>query len=136
MRTKRRDILEEHDLAVAPPEVRRFFWRRYNSTNRRKAGLLGDLAAEVASRHAAAGIGQVDRLEEAWRSVLPEELGRRTRLEGLSGGRLQVIVDSAATRYVLVRQLGGQLVEALNEAAGTTLVRKIDCRVGRIQPRA
>lgn len=136
MHTARRKILDDHGLTIAPRAVKSFFWRRYNTSSRRKAGLLGELAAEIVSRQPTAGPGQLARLSDAWLSILPDELGRSTKVESFSGGRLQVIVDSAATRYVLGRQLAEQLTAALNEVVGATLVRKIDYSVGRVEHHA
>lgn len=133
MRRTRREILRDSGLLIAPAEVQKFFWRRYNAGNRRLPALLSDVAARVVLGRQPDALDDLDRLTQAWKATLPIQFGAKTRIEGLSGGCLRLRVDCAATKYVLTRQLAGDLIAALNATLGSTKVRKLDCRIGRLE---
>lgn len=119
-------------MDFAAPEVLRMFWRRYN-TARRPAARMGDLAARLVSSQASQRGGPLQALSAAWESILPKEIADFTTLESLRGGRLQVFVEDAATRFVLSRQLNEMLVASLNDAVGKKLVTRMEFRIGRRQ---
>jgi len=136
MRTTRRDILEEHGLTVAPRDVQNFFWRRYNARGRRPISQLGEIAGRIIARNSAAGPAASTSLSAAWRSVMPDAFAGRTEVEGFAGGRLRVLVDDAATKFVLVRQFSHELIGALNELLAPRQIKRIEYRIGRVQRRA
>ena len=134
MRPTRRQILEEHGLTLAPPDVRALFWRSYNA-RRRKVTRMGDLAATLVAQQAATISGPMRELADAWAAILPEDVAASSRVETLRAGCLNVSVDSSATRFALSRHMGDTLIEALNAAIGKKLVRKIDFRIARLNRR-
>ncbi len=134
---RRTAILQREGLSSAPPGVQEEFWRRYNFVpwRRRLPAALGDLLAKAWPESAGQKSGLLDRVEAAWLRALPAEYADLTKVEGLTGGRLRILVDSAATRFVLERQLGGSLVAAVNEAMGASDVGRIEYQVGRMSGR-
>jgi hypothetical protein len=134
----RRTILRSHQLENAPRALQELFWRRYNQTTwrARRPASLQELLDSVAKDARLQPAGPLDELKAAWRRIVPEEFQRSTRIEGLSVGRLRVAVDSAATRYVLGRQIGPSLVDALNAAIGLEVVKRIDYRISARTPNA
>lgn len=133
----RERILRQGGVADAPRDVQEEFWRRYNFVpwRRRLPAALGDLLAKAWPESAGQKSGLLDRVEAAWLRALPAEYADLTKVEGLTGGRLRILVDSAATRFVLERQLGGVLVAAVNEAMGTQDVGRIEYQLGRMSGR-
>lgn len=133
----RERILSQCGVADAPRDVQEAFWRRYNFVpwRRRLPAALGDVLAKAWPESAGKKSGLLDRVEAAWLRALPAEYAELTKVEGLTGGRLRISVDSAATRFVLERQLGGSLVAAVNEAMGAQDVGRIEYQVGRISGR-
>jgi hypothetical protein len=129
----RQRIVAENDLASASPMLREAFWRSYNSRRRPEAVGLGELATELMDESLRGSNVSSDVLAEAWREVLPAEFATRTCVEGLSRGRLRVMVDSAATRFALSRRMGQALVDAINARLGRVVVRRIEYRMGSIE---
>ena len=74
---------------------------------------------------------QLGDLGELWTALLPAEIVRRTRLEGLSRGILRVAVSSSATLYELDRLLREGAERELKRQHKGTLT-KVRLRVGRI----
>ncbi len=128
----RRTILRSNRLENAPPAVQELFWRRYNQArSRRRPPLsLQELLDVVTKDSRLQPAEPLDEVAAAWQGAVPEEFQKLTRVEGLSGGRLRVAVDSAATRYVLGRQMGQTLIDALNTSVGSQVVQRIDFRLG------
>lgn len=128
----RRTILRSHQLEFAQPAVQELFWRRYNQATwrRRLPASLQELLDLVTGDARLQPAEPLDEATDAWRQVLPDEFKNSARVEGLSGGRLRVVVDSAATRFVLSRQLGQALIDGLNARIGSEAVRRIDYRIG------
>ncbi|MBN2562377.1 MAG: DUF721 domain-containing protein [Phycisphaerae bacterium] len=129
---RRRAILEDHDVLAAPAWRQDLFWRSYNRKGWRGAAKLADLASAALSEGTLRSARRLEQLAEAWRSVVPMGYERSSRVEGFSHGRLVVLVDSAATRYVLSRQVGRALVAALNGYLREARVRAIEYRVGSL----
>lgn len=132
MRRGRREILEEHGLSIAPSEEQRLFWDRYNKRRLRPAVRVGDLLDRVTKPHMVESADVLSRVRGAWRSILPETFAGRTHVEGLTAGRLRVVVCSSADRYALGRQAGEALIEAMNDTLRSKLVKRIDYRVGAV----
>ncbi len=69
-------------------------------------------------------------VREAWSNVLPAELFAKTRVEAVRSGALCVAADSAATRFVLTRQLEEYLIQGLNAQLGRERIQRLSVRVG------
>jgi Dna[CI] antecedent DciA-like protein len=128
----RRAILRSHRLESAPRAIQELFWRRYNQTTwrTRPPSSLQDLLDAVAADARLQPAGPLDDIRAAWEQLVPSEFRRSARVEGLSAGRLRVVADNAATRYVLGRQWGQGLIDALNAAIGLEAIKRIDFRLG------
>lgn len=128
----RRAILRSHRLESAPRAVQELFWRRYNQTSwrTRPPASLQELLDAVTTDARLQPSGPLDEIRAAWQRLVPSEFRESAGVEGFSAGRLRVVADSAATRYVLGRQLGQALIDALNTAIGSEVIKRIDFRLG------
>lgn len=117
----------------APLPMQEAFWRRYNlnRTRRKPPAALGELVERACPDLGQQNDTTLRRIESAWKRVLPAEYADASRAEGFQAGRLRVVVDSASTRYVLERQLGGVLKDAVNAVLGSAQVSRIEFRIGR-----
>lgn len=131
----RRAILRSHGLDSAPRTLQEMFWRRYNQTSwrSRPPSSLQELLDAVAKDSRLQPAGPLDEIRAAWQQLAPSEFQGSASIEGLSSGRLRVVTDSAAIRYVLGRQWGQALIDALNTAIGSEVIKRIDFRLGHQQ---
>lgn len=136
MRSRRHSILQSHGLVYAPAERQEAFWLCYNHRNRRAAVPLGEVALELLSEGLLRSSRRLGEVSRAWRKVVPGGYESLTQIEGFSGGRVRVTVDSAATKFVLSRQLGQTLVDRLNTCLGRRVVQRIEYRVGSLAAQA
>ncbi len=130
---RRLAIIEAQGLTGSPKEALTLFWGRYNQgrSRGRPPVCVGEVASEIlAGLKERPGLS-ARRLEDAWRAVLPERYQASARVEGLSRGRLRVVVDSASVRYVLSSQIGHAMVQGMNSVLGDEAVKRIDYRLGR-----
>ena len=67
---------------------------------------------------------------EVWEEVLPEELARHCRIEGVVGGELKVSASSPAYAHEL-RMCAGQLVGELRKQCPRAKIRSIRVVVGQ-----
>jgi len=128
----RQDILDAHGLAGASRWRQHVFWRTYNAQRRRRARptpVLGDIAAKAVSAEVLASARLLGSVRVAWQTVLPPQYVARCRVESFRRGGLLVLVDSAATKYVLSRQLGEALRTLMNDCLGSKLVQSIEYRI-------
>src|SRR6185503_2278902 len=118
----RRAILDEHGMRLAPPNVQRAFWGRYNLRSKGRTGKLGDYAALLLSDEALRATRRLQSVREAWLAVVPAEFASRTDVESLRSGCLRISVDSASTRFVMARSIGATVLVALRaRLAGTRI---------------
>jgi hypothetical protein len=133
------EILKQNGLSSAPRRLQAAFWASYNarsSTARRRLPTpLADSADKVLTGLALDDGNRIEHVRRAWASVLPADLAGRCRVDRLRAGRLQVVVADASCRFVLDRQWGGELIDALSRELGKPLVRTIDYRIGRVDRR-
>lgn len=128
----RRAILRAEGLEHAPAAVQEAFWQQHNFGRRlarRRPVKLGDLAADAALRGTLGrAAGRLDQLAEAWRVVVPAMYLSETRIAFFRDGRLDVVVRTAAARFVLERQLGERLLSRLNQEISGFRVSRISFR--------
>lgn len=129
--SQRTEILAREGLAAAPQAEQESFWRNYNQrrSRRRPPATLGDLVAKACPDLPKANRPVDRKVESAWLRVLPAEYADATRVEGFQGGRLRVRVNGAAVRFVLERQLGPVLLQAVNIELGSPMVSRIEFRL-------
>ena len=127
----RRKILEEHGLSVAPPWRQRLFWQSYDRGRRvsRNLAMLGPIAGGLLTEQALRSANRLSWIEKAWREVVPEPYGSRSRVEVFSRGNLVVAVDSAVTKFYLVRLGGAGLAQTLNAFLGGSIVSRVEYRI-------
>jgi hypothetical protein len=70
-----------------------------------------------------------EMITEAWSQVLPVELYRHSRIDGVSGGRLKVLADSPSYMYEL-QLLSNELLEELGRRYPAARIREIKVAVG------
>lgn len=96
---------------------------------RQPAAKVGDLLEGVL---AAAGIGKttnkLEELERAWREAVGRETASRTRVQGVKGGQLVVLVTSSALAQELSVYLKRDLIGRLREQARVTIT-DLRCKV-------
>lgn len=129
MATRRGAILAAAGLTGASREAQRLFWQRNAIQRRWTAKRLDALANETL----AAAPTDLDELADAWRRVVPPAHRDHSAVEKLHRGTLTIVVDSAATRYVLNGLSGATILPALVNELGDARVRRIVYRVGPIQ---
>lgn len=134
--SRRRMILDAHDMTYAPRHRQEAFWRRYNRRGRWGAAKLGDLASELVSDQSVRSACRLQEVVEAWRAVVPTDYDSVSRVEAFSRGRLLVVVANAATKYFLSRQVGEALITGLNGRLGGPVVKAIQYRVGSLTAQA
>lgn len=96
---------------------------------RQPAAKVGDLLEGVL---AAAGIGKtnnkLEELERAWREAVGRETASRTRVQGVKGGQLVVLVASSALAQELTVYYKRDLIARLREQAKVTIT-DLRCKV-------
>jgi len=134
MRHDRTRILKDNELQFADRDAQRMFWQRYNRSRRRPATALGDVAGQLLAdeRQGPAAARKLIKVDEAWRAVVPPHLAAESRVESLRGGRLTIRVASAATRYVLARNLARTIPDALRAQLRDIRISRIDYVIGNL----
>jgi len=121
-------------MQFADRDAQRVFWQRFNRRGRRPAAALGDLTQQLLAdeRQGPAAARKLMQVDEAWRAVVPSHLASESRVESLRGGRLTIRVASAATRYVLARNLARTLPTALRAKLPDIRISRIDYIIGAL----
>ena len=131
----RRAILDVHGLLHSPVAVQKDFWCRYNQCKRQSrapAAMLGDLTSVLLAKRTRGLADRLQRVAGAWQCVLPAAYWPSTRVDNLEGRELRVTVNSAATKFILSRQLYGELLRDLNAQLSGFEILKIRFRVGSV----
>lgn len=131
MASRRISILAAAGMTGASRAAQRLFWQRYSIQRRVSAKRLDALVGEML----AAAPADLDQLAEAWRRVVPPAHRGHSAVEKLHRGILTVVVDSAATRYVLNGLSGTTILPALKAELGDSRVHRIVYRVGPVPRR-
>jgi predicted nucleic acid-binding Zn ribbon protein len=70
---------------------------------------------------------------DCWEQLLPEELSRHCRINGMGGGQLEVLADSPAYMHEL-RMCSPQLLEQLQQKCPRARIKKIKLALGKQLP--
>ena len=134
MPPRRTSILESHGLQFAGRDAQRAFWSQFNKNRRRQPAALSDIAQQLMAdeRMGPAAARKLAQVDEAWRSVVPPLIAAESRVESLRGGRLTIRVASAATRYVLARNLARTIPDALRARLPGIRISRIDYILGTL----
>jgi len=134
MPSRRTAILQNHGFQFADRDAQRAFWLRFNGNRRRQPAALADVARQLLAdeRQGPAAARKLMQVDEAWRTVVPSHLAAESRVESLRGGRLTIRVASAATRYVLARNLARTIPDALRAKLPDIRISRIDYVIGTL----
>lgn len=93
------------------------------------AAVLGDVLNELMEKRVSPQQSRFGLITEAWNQLLPAELCRHCRIDGISGGRLKVLTDSPSYMYEL-QLLSSELLEELSREYPQARIREIKFAVG------
>jgi predicted nucleic acid-binding Zn ribbon protein len=85
---------------------------------------LGDVLSELVEKRISPRQARFGLIAEAWGQLLPDELYQHCRIIDISGGRLQVSVDSPSYMHEL-QLLSCELLEELSRDCPRAQVREI-----------
>jgi predicted nucleic acid-binding Zn ribbon protein len=88
--------------------------------------IVPDVLREVRPRRRAV----LERARKAWREVVGEPAGSRTRVTALDGGVLEVEVASAALKHHLATFRREEILSGLRERLGAAAPTRLRFRVG------
>lgn len=104
--------------------VKRRKERRMNGAAR-----LGDITKELMENRISPQQAKFGSIPEIWNQLLPEELRRHCNIDGISGGRLKVLVDLPAYKYEL-QLCSSELLSELQQQCPRAHIKKIQFVVG------
>ena len=90
---------------------------------------LGDVLSGVMEGRVSPQQMRFGLITEAWSQLLPVELCRHCRIDGISGGRLKVLADSPSYMYEL-QLLSSELLEELGRQYPQARIQEIKIAVG------
>ena len=103
-------------------------WRAANRAKSNLAG-LGDILNGLVEKQISPRQARFEIVDDAWRQLLPAELCQHCRIENITGGRLEVSVDSPPYLYEL-RLLSTELVKELSRRYPRTRIKEINFALG------
>lgn len=102
-------------------------WRREAKLDRTVQ--LGTVAEELMDRQILPRLVKFGDIADIWSQLLPVELGRHCRLEGVTRGQLTVLVDSSCYMYEL-QLCSSKLLEQLQRQCPRAQIEKIRFSLG------
>ncbi|MDD5063653.1 MAG: DciA family protein [Phycisphaerae bacterium] len=103
-------------------------WRTVHRAER--AVGLGDVLSELMEKRISPQQSRAELIAEAWSQLLPIELCRHCRIDGISGHKLKVLADSPSYVYEL-QLLSSELLEELGRQYPQARIQEIKVVVGR-----
>jgi predicted nucleic acid-binding Zn ribbon protein len=94
---------------------------------------LGDVTRELMESWISPRQARFGSIPEIWSQLLPEELRRHCKIDGISGGRLKVLVDLPAYMYEM-QLCSSQLLAELQQQCPQAKIKKIKFVVGTKNP--
>ena len=85
---------------------------------------LGDVAKDIMENRISRQQAKFGSIPEIWNQLLPEELRRHCKIDGISGGRLKVLVDLPAYKYEL-QLCSSELLSELQQQCPRAQIKKI-----------
>ena len=108
------------------------FWTRRNKS-RRPAGVpIGVVAKSFLEGRAFKDALRLGPLRAWWEETVPAELRKHTEVTAVRGGRLTVMVDDPAVKFVFEREIGRRLLTALRETRCGAAIREISYQLGSV----
>jgi predicted nucleic acid-binding Zn ribbon protein len=93
------------------------------------AARLGDITKELLENRISPKQAKFGSIQEIWNQLLPVELRRHCKINGISGGQLKVLVDLPAYKYEL-QLCSSELLSELQEQCPRAHIKKIKFVVG------
>ena len=93
------------------------------------AARLGDITKELMENRISPQQARFGSIPEIWNQLLPDELRRHCKIEGISGGQLKVLVDLPAYKYEL-KLCSAELLSELQQQCPRAHIKKIKFVVG------
>ncbi|UCG57513.1 MAG: DUF721 domain-containing protein [Phycisphaerales bacterium] len=90
---------------------------------------LGDVLAQLMEEQILPQQAHFASVGEQWAQLLPLEVRQHSKIAGISGGQLKVLVDAPAYMYELQLR-SAQLIEQLQRRCPRARIRKIKLVVG------
>ena len=90
---------------------------------------LGDVLAQLMEDQLLPEQARFESVGEQWAQLLPPEVRQHSKIAGISGGQLKVLVDAPAYMYELQLR-SAQLIEQLQRRCPRARIRKIKLAVG------
>jgi predicted nucleic acid-binding Zn ribbon protein len=103
--------------------------RRTATRRAETATSLGDVLGGFMETQVSPQQSRFGMIAEAWSQLLPAELCRHCRIDGIYGGRLRVLADSPSYMYEL-QLLSSELLEELGRQYPAARIREIKFAVG------
>ena len=94
---------------------------------------LGDVARELMKNRISPRQARFGSIPEVWNRLLPEQLSRHCRIQGISAGQLKVQVDSSPYQYEL-QLCSEEILSELQQQCPRANIKKIKFVVGSIRP--
>jgi len=108
------------------------FWTRRNKGRRPAAVSLGVVAKDFLDGRAFKDALRLGPLRAWWEETVPAELRKHSDVTAVRGGRLTVMVDDPAVKFVLEREIGRRLLAALRADRCGASIREISYRLGSV----
>ena len=90
---------------------------------------LGDVLGGFMENQVSPRRSRFGLIDEAWNQLLPAELCRHCRIDGISGGKLKVLADSPSYMYEL-QLLSSELLKELGRQYPQARIKEIKFAVG------
>lgn len=90
---------------------------------------MGEVAKELMESRISRQQAKFGSIPEIWNQLLPEELRRHCKINGISGGRLKVLVDLPAYKYEL-QLCSSELLQEIQQQCPRAHIKKIQFIVG------
>jgi hypothetical protein len=131
-RSRRQKLLEDAGMAWAERSRQQEFWTRRNKSRRPAGVSIGVVAKSFLEGRAFKDALRLGPLRAWWEETVPAELRRHSDLTGVRGGRLTVMVDDPAVKFVFEREIGRRLLSALRATRCGAAIREISYQLGSV----
>jgi len=107
--------------------------RRRAASNRNTTVRLGDAVRQLMEGRISPRQSRFESVAEFWSHLLPGELRRHCELAGISGGQLNVVVDSPPYMHEL-QLCSSQLLREIQKRRPQARIKKIRFLIGQVTP--
>ncbi len=108
------------------------FWTRRNKSRRPAGVSIGVVAKSFLDGRAFKDALRLGPLRAWWEETVPAELRKHSELTAVRGGKLTVVVDDPAVKFVFEREIGRRLLTALRGERCGAAIREISYQLGSV----